>query len=140
VVFLILYYITPQLLNFKTDNLGENNDWDKIQRAISRSASIARDNGFYIPMLNYLETAAQNCKISFMKVILLRFVLRCNWISTVIYSQLFNFIILFRFQMEMLNKEVEEKKEIMLTNILSTIAAVYITTREAQSSDSLSRW
>jgi hypothetical protein len=42
--------------------------------------------------------------------------------------------------MEMLNKEVEEKKEIMLTNILSTIAAVYITTREAQSSDSLSRW
>ncbi len=91
-------------------------------------------------MLNYLETAAQNCKISFMKVILLRFVLRCNWIFTVIYSQLFNFIILFRFQMEMLNKEVEEKKEIMLTNILSTIAAVYITTREAQSSDSLSRW
>ncbi|EFX70324.1 hypothetical protein DAPPUDRAFT_328210 [Daphnia pulex] len=97
------------------DNLGENNDWDKIQRSISRSASIARDNGFYIPMLNYLETAAQNCKISFMKAILLRFVLR--------------------FQMEMLNKEVEEKKEIMLTNILSTIAAAYITTREAQSSD-----
>ncbi len=70
-----------------------------------------------------------------MKAILLRFVLRCNWISTVIYSQLLNFIILFRFQMEMLHKEVEEKKEVMLTNILSTIAAAYITTREAQSSD-----
>jgi len=37
--------------------------------------------------------------------------------------------------MEMLHKEVEEKKEIMLTNILSTIAAAYFTTREAQSSN-----
>jgi hypothetical protein len=53
-----------------------------------------------------------------MKAVLLRFVLRCNLISTVNYSQLFNFIILFRFQMEMLHQEVEEKMEIMLTHIV----------------------
>ncbi|EFX76059.1 hypothetical protein DAPPUDRAFT_249532 [Daphnia pulex] len=55
--------------------------------------------------------------MSFMKAVLLRFVLR--------------------FQMEMLHQEVEEKMEIMLTHIVqSTIAAAaHITTREAQSSD-----
>lgn len=87
-------------------------------------------------MLNYLETAAQNCKTSYMKAILLRFVLRYNYrvIPCLLSSPLIS-VIPFRFQMEMLHKEEEEKKEIMLTNILSTIAAAYSTTCEAESND-----
>ena len=85
-------------------------------------------------MLSYLETAARSCKTSSFKAILLRFVLRYNY-RTFHCSLAPLFKILFRFQMEMLHREEEERKEIMLTNILSTIATAYTTTREAESND-----
>ncbi|KAK4010772.1 hypothetical protein OUZ56_019904 [Daphnia magna] len=93
---------------------NESNDWNKIQKAISRSASIARDNGFFDQMLNFLENAVQNCKTFFLKAILLRFVLR--------------------FQIELLHKQ-EDNKENVLTNILSTITTAYSTTLEARTDD-----
>ena len=59
-----------------TESVSRENDWDKVQRAISHSASVANKNNLVYPMLNYLETAAQNCKTTYMKAILLRFILR----------------------------------------------------------------
>ena len=81
-------------------------------------------------MLSYLEIAASFCKTSSLKAILLRFVLRYNY-RTFHCSLTPLFKILFRFQMEMLHREEEERKEIMLTNM----AAAYTTTREAESND-----
>ncbi|KAI9558982.1 hypothetical protein GHT06_015771 [Daphnia sinensis] len=100
------------IADFETGN--ECNDWNKIQKAISRSASIARDNGLFDQMLNFLENAVQVCKTVFLKAILLRFVLR--------------------FQIELLHKQ-EDNKESVLTNILSTIATAYSTTLEARTDD-----
>ncbi len=98
-------------------------------------------------MLNYLETAAQKCKTTYMKAILLRFVLRYipfffSFFYMRLHSRQRNLFLTFdaltiRFQMDILRNESNEKKEQLLTNMLNTVTTAYTTTKDAQKKDHL---
>lgn len=60
----------------KVEAVTKDDDWEKVQKALCRSASVAKEKTLMIPILGYFEKGLQACQTSLMKAILLRLILR----------------------------------------------------------------